>query len=572
MGKPVAPCVGPGMVVRRVVVASRDVVFVKGIVEALEGLAQVFAEHGGDLTIAAPSDRAEELDALVDDLCAELGMMSVTAARRREGAMSFDVDIAIVGGGPAGTSTALHLARAEGSLPERVAIFDKAIHPREKPCAGAVSGWGLDALARIGVPLDVPHVTMRGLRVLDGEDGGASAWGGTGAREAGLGVVVRRSELDASLWRRAAGDGVRAHDGEALVDLARVPGGWEIVTTKRSLRAQLVAACDGAGSTVRKRLGLPEAARKGHLYVLETAPTDRDAGPRAGLCDFDMTPCAWGIEGYYWDFPTVIAGAPHVSRGIYHANFTPRSDVKAILGRALAARGIDIDAVKLKPFSTRPFVEGSLLAIDRLALVGEAAGIDATTGEGIAQAILFGAIAAHHLAQAIRLGSGRLDGYARDVRRARVGRHLLQSAWLARVVYGPRGAAWRRFLARSDGRARRGDALVRGGASLVGEEGGARGGPGAGALSLTGSDQKAPLFRSESSSSPRRSARGESSASSRPRRARCRARGRSRAAAGATRGSRSCRARSCDRGSGACRARSCARARRADRRGAAPRR
>ena len=363
--------------------------------------------------------------------------------------MSFDVDIAIVGGGPAGTSTALHLARAEGIAPERVVLLDKAIHPREKPCAGAVSGWGLDALTRIGVPLEVPHVTMRGLRVLDGEAQGASAWRGRD-RDAGLGVVVRRSELDASLWRRAAGDGVRAYDNEALVDLARVPGGWEITTTKRTVRAHLIAACDGAGSTVRKRLRLTEAARKGHLYVLETAPGDRDAGPREGLCDFDMTPCAWGTEGYYWDFPTVIAGMPHVSRGIYHANLTPRSDVKAMLGRALAARGIDIAKVTLKPFSTRPFVEGSLLALDRLALVGEAAGIDATTGEGIAQAILFGAIAAHHLAQAIRLGSGRLDGYARDVRRSRVGRHLLQSAWLARVVYGPRGAPWRRYLARSE--------------------------------------------------------------------------------------------------------------------------
>jgi hypothetical protein len=79
MGKAVEPCVGPGMVVRKVVVASRDVVFVKGIVEALDGLAQVFAVEGGALTLAAPSDRAQELDAVVDDLCAELGMMSVTA-------------------------------------------------------------------------------------------------------------------------------------------------------------------------------------------------------------------------------------------------------------------------------------------------------------------------------------------------------------------------------------------------------------------------------------------------------------------------------------------------------------
>lgn len=76
--KPVAPCIGPGMVVRRVVIRAKDVVFLKGIVEASEGIAQVFAEHGGDLTIASPADRERELDELVDDLCAELGAMRVT--------------------------------------------------------------------------------------------------------------------------------------------------------------------------------------------------------------------------------------------------------------------------------------------------------------------------------------------------------------------------------------------------------------------------------------------------------------------------------------------------------------
>jgi hypothetical protein len=75
----VAPCVGEGMVVRRLVVRAKDVVLLKGIVEAHEGLAQVFAESGGDLTLAAPSGREEELDRLVDDLCAELGAMRVKA-------------------------------------------------------------------------------------------------------------------------------------------------------------------------------------------------------------------------------------------------------------------------------------------------------------------------------------------------------------------------------------------------------------------------------------------------------------------------------------------------------------
>jgi hypothetical protein len=61
------------MVVRRVVLRAPDVVFFKGVIEASEGLAAVFAESGGDLTIAAPADRAAELDALLEPLCFELG-------------------------------------------------------------------------------------------------------------------------------------------------------------------------------------------------------------------------------------------------------------------------------------------------------------------------------------------------------------------------------------------------------------------------------------------------------------------------------------------------------------------
>ena len=104
--------------------------------------------------------------------------------------------------------------------------------------------------------------------------------------------------------------------------------------------------------------------------------------------------------------------------------------------------------MKLKPFSTRPLVGGATLAHDGVLLVGEAAGIDATTGEGIAQAILMGGIAARHLARALRLGDGRMPGYAPEVLGSRVGRHLLQSAWLARRVYGAGGGPWRSFLAR----------------------------------------------------------------------------------------------------------------------------
>lgn len=61
------------MTTRRLSVRAPDVVFVKGIIEASEGLAVVFAERGGELTIAAPMERRADLAELISDLAAEVG-------------------------------------------------------------------------------------------------------------------------------------------------------------------------------------------------------------------------------------------------------------------------------------------------------------------------------------------------------------------------------------------------------------------------------------------------------------------------------------------------------------------
>jgi flavin-dependent dehydrogenase len=353
--------------------------------------------------------------------------------------VTFDFDVAVIGGGPAGTSTALHLVRREGIAASRIVVLEKASHPRDKPCAGAVSAWGLDALQELGIPLDVPHVVIGGLRVFAGAT--------VGTHVARLGAVVRRCEFDWSLWRHAAAEGVAMRDNEPLLSVQAALGGWKVTSCVRTVTARFLAACDGSASTVRRIFGLREAARKGHLYVTETPLRSADSGPEQGLCDFDLRVADGGIEGYYWDFPTIIDGQRAVSRGIYHANFSRRSDLKEAFARALAARGWGIDRLRIKPFSTRPLVRSTSLAMPHLVFVGEAAGIDATTGEGIAQAILTGGLAAKHLARAVRSGGGSLDGYAAELVRARVGRHLLQSAWLARRVYGANGAKWRAFLA-----------------------------------------------------------------------------------------------------------------------------
>ncbi len=66
------------MVTRTLVVRSSDVVFLKGIVEAHDGVALVSGEHGGSVVLTAPKSRERELDELVGSLAAELGAIAST--------------------------------------------------------------------------------------------------------------------------------------------------------------------------------------------------------------------------------------------------------------------------------------------------------------------------------------------------------------------------------------------------------------------------------------------------------------------------------------------------------------
>jgi hypothetical protein len=72
--KPVEMLLG-GLVTRRMRVPAREVVFVKGVIEASEGVAVVFADHGGDLTLATLPSQKDELDRILQDLETETGAL-----------------------------------------------------------------------------------------------------------------------------------------------------------------------------------------------------------------------------------------------------------------------------------------------------------------------------------------------------------------------------------------------------------------------------------------------------------------------------------------------------------------
>ncbi len=69
---PATPLLDHDLISRKVLVRDKDVVYVKGIFEASEGLGALFAERGGELIISAPLSREKELDEVLADLQQEL--------------------------------------------------------------------------------------------------------------------------------------------------------------------------------------------------------------------------------------------------------------------------------------------------------------------------------------------------------------------------------------------------------------------------------------------------------------------------------------------------------------------
>jgi menaquinone-9 beta-reductase len=333
-------------------------------------------------------------------------------------------DVAIIGGGPSGISTALHLQAAAPAA--RIVVLEKARYPREKICAGGIGARAFRLLERIGVEVACPHVALDAVAIrVAGET--------IVVREPGCGAVVRRIEFDHAFARRAIERGIDVRDGCAVETIAVDDDGATIATDGATLRARCVVGADGVAGIVRRQAGFERGALRAQVVELDTEAAARDL-PRDTVV-FDFTTRA--LRGYAWDFPTLVDGQPLVCRGVY-ALGVAADHPRARLATYLAERGLDIARHRVKQFAERGFEPGAPVARPRVLLVGEAAGIDIATGEGIGQAIEYGALAGPYLARALAE-----DNLAfRDWRAAIARHHLGLQLWIrhaAHLVFYGRG-------------------------------------------------------------------------------------------------------------------------------------
>ncbi|HSK03555.1 MAG TPA: FAD-dependent monooxygenase [Kofleriaceae bacterium] len=354
------------------------------------------------------------------------------------------LDLVIVGGGPAGISTALHvLAAAPGT---KLAVLEKERYPREKICAGGVGGRAFRILERIGVDVECPRVHL---------DAVAMRVGGETVvvREPGCGAVVRRIEFDHAFARAATARGVDVREGCEALRIAVGDGGVTVETAGgEALRARAVVGADGVAGVVRRLAGFPRGELRAQVAELDTEGAPGDLPRDTAVFDFATTE----LRGYAWDFPTQIAGEPLVCRGVYllrgagaqGAGAAPAPGVRERVAAYLAARGLDLARYRLKQFAERGFEPGAEIARPRVLLAGEAAGIDIATGEGIGQAIEYGAVAGPYLARALARDDLGFADWRRTVERHHLGWQLGIRHGCYRAFYGRRRAKIERLMPR----------------------------------------------------------------------------------------------------------------------------
>ncbi len=323
-------------------------------------------------------------------------------------------DLAIIGGGPAGTAVAITAARRGA----RVLLLERGRFPRHKVCGEFISPEGVALLAALGLD-DLVH---RAPRIAH-----ARIFAATAVAEAALspaGAAISRYELDDALWRLAAECGA---DCRQQVEARAITGAGPFVieTTAGDYSARGVVNASGRWSNLRRS----RLARRQREKWVGWKAHFREQGPASsvdlyffagGYCgvqplgDGQVNACAMVRAGSAHSIEQVLALQPKLSE---------RSRAWQQASETVATSPL--------VFAPPQAEEGGVL------FAGDAAGfIDPFVGDGISLALRSGAMAASALAgkrSVVEAAAIYRSQYERELRP--LFRH---AGWLRRLASVPR--------------------------------------------------------------------------------------------------------------------------------------
>ncbi|MFD8532001.1 geranylgeranyl reductase family protein [Streptosporangium canum] len=322
-----------------------------------------------------------------------------------------DADVIVVGAGPAGSTTAFHLAQAGLD----VLLLEKTTFPREKVCGDGLTPRAVKQLIAMGIDIDAPGwVRNKGLRVVGGGLRFELDWPELSSYP-DFGLVRTRQDFDEILAANAVRGGVRLLQGVNvtapilddrsghIVGVVAKKDGEEV-----SYRSRLVVAADGNSTRISLAMGLHKREDRPMGVAVRTyfeSPRHDDDYLETWLELWDGDTL---LPGYGWIFG-VGDGTSNVGLGLLNTSDSFKGmDYRDLLRRWV--KNMPPEWGYVEENMTTPIRGAALpMAFNRqphytrgLVLVGDAGGmINPFNGEGIAYAMETGQIAAETIVQAL---------------------------------------------------------------------------------------------------------------------------------------------------------------------------
>lgn len=327
-------------------------------------------------------------------------------------------EVAIIGSGPAGASTAYHLAKAGISN----VIIEKETLPRYKTCGG-----GFVFRGRNNLPIDIQDVIEKEFHTIDIYLGDKLHFI-THRNEPTISMVMRDT-FDKLITDKAKELGSVLLENHKLLGLSFKDDLITLETSQGTMSANFVIAADGVLSPTAKMAGWIEDTRKlvpALEYEVEVSDEDFKRLSVEARFDIDAIPF-----GYAWSFPK----KGHLSLGVMT---TKRSKINLKKHYEEYKKLLGIETVISEtqhgfqiPVAPRSdgFVKNNVF------LIGDAAGFaDPITAEGISNAIYSGKLAAEAIIE-----SEKNQELASELYESKLEKDLLPelrtAVWLAKWFY-----------------------------------------------------------------------------------------------------------------------------------------
>lgn len=344
-------------------------------------------------------------------------------------------DAIVVGAGPAGSATALLLARAGAS----VLLLDRARFPRDKPCSEYLSPATTAILERLGDDVlpaveRAAHAKLNGMKVV--APNGLAMLGQFGRFCSGsrpYSFALPRTTFDAILVDAAARAGAELRQDVTVEDLvwdrdavagvrARTGNGQ-----RATCNASIVIGADGLRSVVARRLGLIRSSPPRRIaftaHVADVAGVNGVGELHVSRHGYvGLGPIGGGVTTVALVVP--VAAVRAHARDFRRGFFTELDRFPGLAGR------FDPRRLERGVLATGPFAQWSrVAAVPGALLVGDAADFfDPFTGQGIYAALRGAELAASALIPGLAPGVNRtgLRTYLRARRREFAGKWLLE--------------------------------------------------------------------------------------------------------------------------------------------------